>query len=444
MKSGERCDSTESEVRRRIATEMQRGFREFQRQNRFVATAGMTDLTLVESQLLVEVDGTPGIDFTVARERLSVDPVKISRTVASLSKRSLLQVGGNAADRRRKRLHLTAEGAKLVAQVDKESNETLARLRERITPAEGERTRSYLTRLADGLSGPQTVHRLCEDPLRPAIRRLTRSMGLLGQNVYGASGLSSLEWLVIARLATSETPLTARALSDFFSVPPNTMSDLIKRFCQDDIIVQERGGDIRDRRSHPLRLGEAGRHLFVKVHSLAVEQTLGAIKTLSDEEALDFCRIWLAFIGLASSPQPSSDQILQPRITIIRFTSVSERTRARSFFLARCAALENFECVGEELFSKKSLCLGLEEENRLLGVAEISLDAETGKGCMRYVSLDDRIVESPIGRSFLEACLRTAANEMGLTRVTLQSHHLPERLIDQLGFERDGWEVWGK
>jgi DNA-binding MarR family transcriptional regulator len=425
-----------------VAEEIQRGALNFQRQNRFAATAGKTDLSLVESHFLCEVDGTPNIDLSLVRERLDVDSVRISRAVASLSQRDLLEVFPDATDRRRKRLRLTAKGAQLLAQIDEESNLSLARMRARILPEQAERARTYLNRLADGLNSPETVIRPVDDPLRPAIRRLTRSMGLLGQNVHGSSGVNSLEWLVLARLASSKSPLSASALCNYFSVPANTMSDLVKRFSQRGILIQERGALETDRRSCGLRLTGAGEELFSEVHKDAVQQFLDGLREFSDEEALDFSRIWAAFVGLDSAPnKPILNTLLQPRIALIRLSSEFERAQARTFFLSMCGIMRQFSVVGEELFTARSICLGLQEEDHLVGVAELLLDSGTGKGRLRNVSITDSIAALPVGRSFLQTCIEIARSEIGVNILTIEANLLSDRLTGELGFKNGILEI---
>lgn len=425
-----------SDTWRAIAGDLEKVRLEFQRQNRFAANAGTTELTLLTSHLVIEVDGTPNIDLSLVRERLDVDSVRISRAAASLSQRDLLEVFPDATDRRRKRLRLTAKGAQLLAQVDEESNQSLARMRARILPEQAERARTYFNRLADGLNSPETVIRPVDDPLRPAIRRLTRSMGLLGQNVHGSSDLNSLEWLVLARLAGSKSPLSASALCDYFSVPANTMSDLVKRFSQRGILVQERGALETDRRSCGLRLTGAGEELFSEVHNGAVQQFLDGLREFSDEEALDFSRIWAAFVGLDSAPnKPLLNTLLQPRIALIRLSSEFERAQARTFFLSMCGVMRQFSVVGEELFTARSICLGLQEEDHLVGVAELLLDSATGKGCLRNVSITDSIAALPVGRSFLQTCIEIARSEIGVNLLALEANLLSERLTGELGFK---------
>ena len=75
------------------------------------------DLTTQQFWVLVAISEHPGFSLGELAGHLRMDEPTTSRVVFALTKRKLVQVKGDAADRRRARLHLAAPGVTLAAEL---------------------------------------------------------------------------------------------------------------------------------------------------------------------------------------------------------------------------------------------------------------------------------------------------------------------------------------
>lgn len=95
-------------------------------------------------------------------------------------------------------------------------------------------------------------------------------------------GITRAQWAVLAKLERTEG-LKQSELADMMELQPITLTRLIDRLCDSDLI--ERREDARDRRANRLYLRPAARPLLTQLGKLRAEITQTALNHLTASEA---------------------------------------------------------------------------------------------------------------------------------------------------------------
>jgi DNA-binding MarR family transcriptional regulator len=84
----------------------------------FLEQAKAFDFTPVQYAALVAIKNNPGLDQTALCNTIALDRSTIGDVVGRLQKRGLISRANGAADRRTKRLHVTATGNRMIKDID--------------------------------------------------------------------------------------------------------------------------------------------------------------------------------------------------------------------------------------------------------------------------------------------------------------------------------------
>lgn len=114
-----------------------------------------------------------------------------------------------------------------------------------------------------------------------------RLLRLLAEKQAAPYGITKAQWGVLAKLERTEG-LKQSELAELLDVQPITLTRLIDRLCENDLI--ERREDAKDRRVNRLYLRPAARPLLEKLGELRAEITKTAVGHLNDEQANDLVR----------------------------------------------------------------------------------------------------------------------------------------------------------
>lgn len=115
--------------------------------------AGLPQLTKPQYAALSAIDEKPGIEQTALGRTAAIDKATLAAMLARLEQRELVERSVDGADRRRRVLHLTAEGRRVLAESTRLAERINGELLSRLTPAEAGQLRDLLTRLAADETG---------------------------------------------------------------------------------------------------------------------------------------------------------------------------------------------------------------------------------------------------------------------------------------------------
>lgn len=347
---------------------LHRTIRRFQEQNRFVGNAYGSGLSLLESRVLTDVSSLERVTASDLSASLGLSRTVISRTVNELKVRKVLSVRVDPSDARRQFLHLTAKGKKTLADFDSRAEERLTTFCKNLSKGEPEKLFRYFDTFADGLGVPPLPYTRDENPLRAPIRRTTQGLGLLANQVFGTSDLSSIEWHMLAKLQEQSNSILAKTFVAAFSLPANTVAGIIKRLIKRAWIV--RLVDPRDRRQLQLSLSSEGRAFLRGIETAAVAQLRIALRALSAQEIETFDELLSAMIGqrVPSLLSPDGESL-----TVTRLTTEEDRASARSFCAEHASRLGRGLLLEEIFFGHSSGCFALMGGGRMYAVVELQL-----------------------------------------------------------------------
>lgn len=109
-----------------------------------------------------------------------------------------------------------------------------------------------------------------------------RLLRLLADKEVTRCGITRAQWGVLAKLERTEG-LKQSELAELLEIQPITLTRLIDRLCENDLI--ERREDAKDRRANRLYLRPAARPLLEKLGELRTEITETALGHMSADEA---------------------------------------------------------------------------------------------------------------------------------------------------------------
>lgn len=107
------------------------------------------DLTIAEWRVMAIVGRFPGLSANDVAGRSAMDKVQVSRAVANLVRKSLIDRKTAPEDRRRSELSLSVEGVAIYRQIVPEAQRYERDLLARLTPEEQATLASALNRLAE-------------------------------------------------------------------------------------------------------------------------------------------------------------------------------------------------------------------------------------------------------------------------------------------------------
>lgn len=116
----------------------------------FTRAVGASGITPVQFALMTALAAEPGQDQASLAQRIALDAATTGQVIARLEARGLLQREADPSDRRRKRLALTLEGAKVTSELE----EAVARAQDDMTSALTGQERAQLVALLSKMVRP--------------------------------------------------------------------------------------------------------------------------------------------------------------------------------------------------------------------------------------------------------------------------------------------------
>ena len=338
---------------------LHRALREYPRYNQFLVLANGTELSLVETHVLVELDIQLGMSQSDLIQKLGLNKVVISRTVKNLGERKLIAIHYDHNDRRIQRLRLSEKGKRALEEFDNQANHRLDIFIEQAGLKENEidKLARFFDKLASGLGALHSSKRSADHLLRPSIRRLTRAFKLLDSTALNTN-LSTIEWQILLTLGEHNNRLTPTDLAFLFKVDRVTIT-IALRTLQKFGYVSKKTNRL-DRRSDLLSCGPTGLSLIQKIETLASKRLHAAGEITSSEVSLAE-----RFIRGAALDFFLSQQGLEVR----ELRTESEFQSARRAMINRIQTFPA-QYVSGYLFSEDSRCLGLFYNEELCAAAE--------------------------------------------------------------------------
>lgn len=113
----------------------------------------LPQLTKPQYAALTAIDEHPGIEQTALGRRAAIDKATLAAMLARLEQRALIERTVDSYDRRRRVLHLTADGRRVLADSHRLAEKINGGMLQRLTATEADQLRELLAKLAADESG---------------------------------------------------------------------------------------------------------------------------------------------------------------------------------------------------------------------------------------------------------------------------------------------------
>ena len=300
-------------------------FLRFNRRLVFIMNALNVPLRTNESHLLGELLGQ---SKTVASElsgKLYLEKSTVSRLLANLEGRGIIVSRVSSTDGRLKRITLTDVGEKVLKADMKARNAEITACVDPLDTGERDLLLSLLTSIADAYEAPILATTPLDDPLLIQIRRLTRAMGFIGENIL-ETGRPVEECQVLHMLLMEGGEMAFQDLSRFLPYELSDFSRLVSRLEKRKLLSKK--AIPTDRRRYTVKLSTSGESTARKMmHAGGIRLKVGC-KNLSRTRLGELIAVLERFVY---APIPSEYFSPSPSITCEEITDPSLLQIARAF-----------------------------------------------------------------------------------------------------------------
>lgn len=333
---------------------LHRLFRRLQQKNRFIGRVQRTGLTIAETHFLLELQADPSRTIAYMAELLGLNQSSCSRIAQGMVRRGILKMTVSPVDSRRRILNITRKGEHILETVDQGAEEIIGGFSRHITTSEMHKLIEVYRMIGNGYNHPAGVRRKGESLYRVEQRRITRSFGLLGDQVFGSS-FNSSQWQALSEIILSPVPPQATELSMVLGLAQNSLSSVVEVLESASLI--ERRQHATDKRVTVLVSKPAGRRLCQHMETQAVADLENSLSTLKNAEIAPAVDIIRRFVGEVDPVLPP----LLPGYTLFPVTSAEDRAVTRGFIARQMVAYqmetflpETWIATGNRIFQMRS------------------------------------------------------------------------------------------
>ena len=332
------------------------------------------ELLINENHLLGELRAHPSITAHDLSRSLQMEKSMLSRMLAAIEKRGLAEAAVSKDDRRRKFLSLTPKGIAALEHDNRVRDQQVIQCIAALDQAEERELQMLLRKLADGFNSAALEGAEWENPVKIEIRRLTRSLGMLGDDYLGCG--MSVENCQILNLV-SQGGLSQRdqssarcRMSELRQILPyefSILSRMVSHLSATGLIEKEPGS--KDRRQIILRLSAAGRARNQSNIEIGGNTLAAAMKQFGPQQVDRLCELIEKFVA-------DDIQVASSSGARIIGDDAALRKEARAFVLAELVRRGLERDAPETILAAKSQIIVHSVDSRIDGVIELSPQSE--------------------------------------------------------------------
>ena len=380
-------------------------FRALQKRNRFVGTAHDTGLDLAESHALVELAGSPDSSSADIQMMLGITKSASFRLFRRLKQRGLIKFRSSAGHSGHYRYALTPNGERALLAFDKAANANLDQFTAKLNEHDIKELLSFLEKLADWYRAAPSPCRRNDHILRPAVRRLTRAFGLLGDSVL-RSRLSSVKWHVLHEVTYNPMVRFSLDLCRTLYLSPTTVSYTVGVLARNGLLKRRRNSE--DSRYAALHATKKGRVVLERLANAFLADLEAGLADLSLDQLKKFAELMSVMTG-------EGDDSLRPELGDCKVRlarAPAERRELRNFLVRQLIRNQSPRCLPEVLFGKKSACFGLYKSDELAACLEIAPGAAARRPVLTNLAWDEKLLSAMDVKAFVAQCLARRLKEL--------------------------------
>ena len=243
-----------------------------------------------EQSLLFVLDATPGSNVKELSDLIGLERSWMSRVVANLQKRGLLEVQVSDSDRRSKKIFLTTKGNDLLKESEQVVVEMFRENLASLSKNEQREFRDHLNKFADGLGAPDFEQHSGNDGIAYQLGRISAGFGMYGERMFGTDlTVSQLHTLLILQ----ERRGKKSSLIDIDGELPmdtSTVSRIVQGFVKKGLVLKQQSE--RDRRSSHLELAANGAAYMNDYYKTVASVFKKALQSFSAKELGAFMALY--------------------------------------------------------------------------------------------------------------------------------------------------------
>jgi DNA-binding MarR family transcriptional regulator len=333
----------------------------FNRKVEEVAKRRQAPLYITVNYLLNAIAQQRDLGVTELSQALVLDKSSLSRLVNSSEKLGLLELVPHPSDARRKTIQITERGAKAVAEDNNCRNEHVTACLDGLDEDQQDTLANRLSLLADGMGAEPLEKVSHEHPVRVPLRRLTRVMGMLGDDFLG-SGMAVEQFQILQILSEHQNAISMRDLGNRLPYTQSSLSRLTESLNRKNWVTKVPSPD--DGRQLMVGLSLQGRHDFLEIKNRAVDLLRDAVRKLGGTFD-ELTSLLEAFLG-------HPERTLSALGTEVRqLRDPQELGAARALVIEELVRAQRQHLAGESLLASRNLVLGAFISDRLVGVLEL-------------------------------------------------------------------------
>lgn len=322
-------------------------------------------LSINESHLLSEISQKPKLSSKQLSEILVLEKSTVSRTVTALLKKGYLTVKAAEQDKRQKELLIIDCGAVALKEDSALRNRQVSECIAALAAAEQSDLGYFLKIMADGFGAFPVKASQDDNLVKIEIRRLTRSMGYLGQNFLD-TGISIEKCQILCLTLQHSNNIALNELLKMLPFETSVLSRMVSGLAKAGFLKKITLPG--DRRRLALVLTTRGIQLTQEILTTGSNQIEKSLKNLDNSALTRFVELLQKFL-------PNSlvlhERDMQDRIRISRLKSSEDRQVGRGFLIENLVRLNRHYETPELLIPSSSITHGLYVNGCLKGISEI-------------------------------------------------------------------------
>ncbi len=351
--------ATNSPMEKSISIRIFNCINKLQQVNRFISI-NLLDLNIsrLEMFLLVELEAVPTRGISDFATLFQLDRSTISRCLSGLIEKKLLTEEQETGSRLKK-FAITVIGKKVIKEIDLQANSILSTKEKLVGQNKIKLVIELFNLLSEGLNEPAAIARKHDPEFRVSQRRLTRAFKLLSDTAYD-SKLSHLAFHTLLLISTLKES-SATDISKKLNANKAAVSATIKKLLKEELV--ESISNPIDKRASILSTTKIGLTLLNDIEKKVCKLIEKALKNIDQKRVLLLVDAFEEFVEIKTKKQEISLKI---------FSSISEKSKARSFFIKELVAQKKENNCPTQIFPSNKVCLAYIKDNTLIGVSQIN------------------------------------------------------------------------
>ncbi len=375
-------------------------FLAFNRRLRTIIQKLRPPLLLIESHMLGEINQQHIVNTTTLLQTLTIEKTKVSRTTASFLERGWIEVQQSQADKRVRYFTITEKGKDVFLADNEFRNTQVMECFVALSQSERKDLARFINTMADGL-GASSIASLPGDSIgKVEIRRLTRAMGLLGDNLLNLGlPLDECQLLhIVHRDGNCVSMATLKTVLPY----EMTLISRLSTFLAEQNLLKKKPLPF-DKRHVQVLLTPTGIARAQKNLQNGGNRLLGSLSDYSPAARRQLISLLekMLYYGV---DQTQNDE--NKKYALSEIKSEEDRQIARSMLIETLVAQKRVNEIRESILHPDNICFQVKNEGEICAVCEAQLDKNT-LTILYYIAAPD-IVGSGLRKQMIIAVVEAA------------------------------------